>query len=71
MKNFTLSTHHYTFDIYFLDSCDKTFAMKINFSTSAPHYEAAVSQALVQGHQVMRDAEKQYGRNLFMRVCRV
>ena len=70
MKNFVPTVNKYTFTIYFIDSCDETFIMEVEFSTAAPHYEAAVAQALVQGQQVLRDAEEQYDRSLFMRVCK-
>jgi hypothetical protein len=70
MKNFTPTINNYTFYIDFIDPFDETFVMEVKFSTTAPHYEAAVAQALVHGQQVLRDAEEQYDRNLFMRVCK-
>lgn len=70
MKNFTPTVNSYDFRIGFIDPLDKTFAMEAKFSTSAPHYEAAVAQALAHGQQVLRDAEEQLDRNLFMRVCK-
>jgi hypothetical protein len=70
MKNFVPTVNNYTLHIYFIDSCDETFIMEVKFSTSAPHYEAAVAQALAHGQQVLRDAEEQYDRTLFMRVCK-
>lgn len=70
MKNFIPTLHNYTFRICFIDPLDKTFAMEAKFSTTAPHYEAAVVQALVHGQQILRDAQKQYDRILFMRVCK-
>ena len=70
MKNFIPTVNNYAFYIYFIDACDETFLMEIKFSTTAPHYEAAVAQALVHGQQVLRDAEEQYDRSLFMRVCK-
>jgi hypothetical protein len=70
MKNFVPTLYEHTFYIQFIDLCDETFAMEVKFSTTAPHYEAAVAQALAHGQQVLRDVEEQYDRNLFMRVCR-
>ena len=70
MKNFVPTANNYAFNICFIDPCDETFAMKVKFSTGAPHYEAAVVQALSYGQQILSDAEKQYGRKLFMRVCK-
>lgn len=70
MKNFTPTISNYDFCIYFIDFCDETFVLEAKFSTSAPHYEAAVTQALMQGQQILRDMEEQYDRSLFMRVCR-
>lgn len=70
MKNFTPTVNNYTFYIQFIDFCDETFAMEVKFSTSAPHYEAAVAQALAHGQQILRDAEKKNERHLFMRVCK-
>lgn len=70
MKNFVPTVNNYTFYIQFIDSSDETFAMEVKFSTTAPHYEAAIAQALVHGQQILRDAEKQYARSLFMRVCK-
>lgn len=70
MKNFTPTANNYTFYIYFIDSCDETFGMEVKFSTTAPHYEAAVTQALAHGQQILRDAEEQYDRSLFMRICK-
>jgi hypothetical protein len=70
MKNFVPTLYEHTFYIYFIDPFDETFVMETKFSTTAPHYEAAVAQALVHGQQVLRDAEDQYDRSLFMRVCK-
>ncbi len=70
MKNFIPTLGNYAFYIYFIDPFDETFSMEIKFSTTAPHYEAAVAQALAHGQQVLRDAEEQDDRNLFMRVCK-
>ena len=70
MKNFIPTLNNYALYIQFIDLCDETFAMEVKFSTTAPHYEAAVAQALAHGQQILRDAEKQYDRNLFMRVCK-
>ena len=70
MKNFAPTINDYAFRIYFIDPFDETYVAVVNFSTSAPHYEAAVAQALVNGQQILRDAEEQYDRNLFMRVCK-
>ena len=70
MKNFVPTVNDYTFYIYFIDPCDETFDMEVKLSTGAPHYEAAVAQALAHGQQILRDAEEQYDRSLFMRVCR-
>ena len=70
MKNFVSTVNNYTFHIYFIDSCDKTYVMETKFSTAAPHYEAAVVQALVYGQQVLRKAKELCGQTLFMRVCK-
>lgn len=70
MKKFTPSTYDYVFHIYFIDPFDETFEMEVKFSTAAPHYEAAVAQALAYGQQILRDAEEQEDRSLFMRVCK-
>ena len=70
MKNFVPTVNNYTFHIYFIDPCDETFIMEVKFSTSAPHYEAAVAQALAHSQQVLRDAEEKNDRHLFMRVCK-
>lgn len=70
MKNFVPTLGNYTFHIYFIDPFDETFTMGGKFSTTAPHYEAAVAQALAHGQQVLRDAEERYDRSLFMRVCK-
>lgn len=70
MKNFTSTINNYTFHIYFIDLFDKTYSMKVKFSTTAPHYEAAVAQALAHGQQILRNAEELCGQNLFMRVCK-
>jgi hypothetical protein len=70
MKNFIPTVNNYTFHICFIDPFDETFVMEVTFSTSAPHYEAAVAQALAHGQQFLRDAKEQCDRNLFMRVCK-
>ena len=70
MKNFVPTVIDYTFHIYFIDHYDETFVMEAEFSTTAPHYEAAVAQALAHGQQILRDAEEQYDRILYMRVCK-
>ena len=71
MKNFVPSpANNYAFNICFIDPHNETFAMKVKFSTGAPHYEAAVAQALAYGQQILRDTEKQNGQKLFMRVCK-
>jgi hypothetical protein len=70
MKNFTPTVNNYAFHMYFIDFLDKTFIMEVKFSTTAPHYEAAIAQALAHGQQIMHDAEKQCARRLFMRVCK-
>ena len=70
MKNFTPTVNNYTFNIYFIDPHDETFIMEVKFSTTAPHYEAAVAQALAHGQQILRDAEEKNGRYLFMRSCK-
>ena len=70
MKNFVPTVNNYTFHIYFIDSCDETYVMETKFSTAAPHYEAAVVQALVYGQQVLRKAKELCGQTLFMRVCK-
>lgn len=70
MKNFIPTLGNYTFYIYFIDPFDETFSMEVKFSTTAPHYEAAVAQALAHGQQVLRDVEEQDDRSLFMRVCK-
>ena len=70
MKNFTPTAIDYSFRIRFIDLYDETFAIEAKFSTTAPHYEAAVAQALAHGQQILRDAEDQYDRILFMRVCK-
>lgn len=69
MKNFVPTVNNYTFYIQLIDFCDKTFATEVEFSTSAPHYEAAVAQALAHGQQILRNADEQCDRSLFMRVC--
>ena len=70
MKNFIPTLNNYAFCIQFIDLCDESFGMEVKFSTTAPHYEAAVAQALAHGQQILRDAEERYDRNLFMRVCK-
>ena len=70
MKNFIPTVNNYTHSICFIDPFDETFFMEVEFSTSAPHYEASVAQALVHGQQILRDVEERYDRNLFMRVCK-
>ena len=70
MKNFTPTVSNYTLHIYFIDPCDETYVMDTKFSTTAPHYEAAVAQALVYGQQVLRNAEELCDQTLFMRVCK-
>lgn len=68
MKNLIPPVNEYTFHIYFIDSRDENFIMDASFSISAPHYEAAVAHALAHGHQIVRSAEKESGRILFMRL---
>jgi hypothetical protein len=70
MKNFVPTLYEYTFHIYFIDPFDETFTMEVKFSTTAPHYEAAVAQALAHGQQILRNAEERQDRSLFMRVCK-
>jgi hypothetical protein len=70
MKNFVPTVSNYTFYIYFIDPFDETYVMETKFSTAAPHYEAAVAQALAHGQQVLRNAEEQCDQKLFMRVCK-
>lgn len=70
MKNFVPTVSNYTFHIYFIDPFDETFVMEVKFSTAAPHYEAAVAQALAHGQQILRDVEEQHDRTCFMRVCK-
>ena len=70
MKNFVPTISDYTFNIYFIDPNDETFAMKVKFSTTAPHYEAAVAQALAHGQQILRDMEEKNDQYLFMRLCK-
>lgn len=69
MKNLTPTVNNYAFSIYFIDPFDETFIMEAKFTTSAPHYEAAVAQALAHGQQILRNADEQCDRSLFMRVC--
>jgi hypothetical protein len=70
MRNFIPTVNNYAFRIYFIDPFDKTYLMEVEFSTSAPHYEAAVAQALAHGQQILRKAEERCGQSLFMRVCK-
>lgn len=70
MKNFVPTVSNYTFHVYFIDPFDETFVMEVKFSTAAPHYEAAVAQALAHGQQILRDVEEQHDRTCFMRVCK-
>ena len=70
MKNFVPTINNYTFNIYFIDPSDETFIMEVKFSTTAPHYEAAVAQGLAHGQQILRDVEEKNGRYLFMRLCK-
>lgn len=70
MKNFIPTLGNYAFYIYFIDPFDETYTMEAKFSTTAPHYEAAVAQALAHGQQILRKAEKLCDQTLFMRVCK-
>lgn len=70
MKTPISALNNYAFRIYFIDPFDETYTMSVEFSTSAPHYEAAVAQALVHGQQILRKAEERCDQSLFMRVCK-
>ena len=71
MKNFISTTNNdYTFYLHFIDLFDFSSFNVLKFSISAPHYEAAVAQALAHGQQITREAEEQRGQKLFMRLGR-
>ena len=71
MKNFISTMNKdYTFYLHFIDLLDFSSFVELKFSVSAPHYEAAVAQALARGQQITRNAEEQHGQKLFMRLSR-
>ena len=70
MKTPIFALNNYAFRIYFIDPSDETYTMSAEFSTDAPHYEAAVAQALAYGQQVLRKAEERCDQRLFMRICK-
>ena len=57
---------NYTFDLLFLDAQDPGFFLKLPVTVHASSYEHAVHQALLQGHEVVRDNNEE--RALFMRL---
>ncbi len=58
----------YCMTLNFIDINDRSFTMVIDFTTEAPHYEAAVSQALVMCQEICR--ENNGRRTLFFRITK-
>ena len=59
----------YSFYIHFISIDKPDLYHRILFNTTAPHYEAAVAQALAVGQQYLRDHDEH--KDLFMRVTGV
>lgn len=62
-----MKLNSYSFTISII-SCNLSYYHSFNVNLEAPHYEAAVAQALAIGQQYLRDHDG-YG-GLFMRVMK-